>query len=555
MDKENALPTGISRNRVNGVQRIGAVATRSVNVPRFDEPVKTPSLDSSVLTNRSSSFYANLSKRIKSKKDVGSVGTVLGKSNGVTSTKLLGERNVNISKNDDSSIAVKALNSNTGNNTGNYSDWTRKLSSKDFQGQRLLSKIIQHVNDPEKKIILLCWKEFLDYIQSKPDIYPRKSLVEWFDRAIELLPSNDLRKDPLYVDIALKWAMLQADDDIKESKIRLKWIVANRIGLDDARTYISRAKIDFEISGASKARKTIEEGISRGAEPLDLLLQEITKISDWKKSDVRFNDSVLSDIDISVKSITYDMRNSIGTHVGTETGSDQSNQVFRESQDQLGFFSKESSNSSKNIPPPANSISESLKRLLFEEEEEDRLSQEYVKTAPKVGNQDMNEFKSPSNVVDASSLKSKSSKTSQVVKITPEPEGAPKRTPKLDSQIPLEEKHVRFDTGDSISRKSSPVSKPASAGPNQVFVINGKTYHKLEIVGKGGSGKVYKVIGEDLKIYALKRVKFNPEDNRSVESYKNEINLLRSLKDKANIIQMYDCSEDYESGILYMVRF
>jgi serine/threonine-protein kinase TTK/MPS1 len=86
-------------------------------------------------------------------------------------------------------------------------------------------------------------------------------------------------------------------------------------------------------------------------------------------------------------------------------------------------------------------------------------------------------------------------------------------------------------------------------------MINGKTYHKLEIVGKGGSGKVYKVIGEDLKIYALKRVKFNPEDTRAVESYKNEINLLRSLKDKPNIIQMYDCSEDYDTGILFMVSF
>jgi hypothetical protein len=545
MDKENAFPLGVSRTTA----AVGRVSARSnAAVPRFDEPVKTPSLDSSVLTNRSSSFYANLSKRIKSKKEVGA--------NAAGNTiRLFGERNVNVAKSD-VDLASKAALGNTGTLTGSFSDWTRRLNPKDLQGQRLLSKVVQHVNDSEKKISLLCWKEFLDYIQSKSDMYPKKNVAEWLDRAIELLPSSDLRKDSLYIDLALRWAMSQSEEDIKESKIRLKWIVANRIGMDDARTYVSRAKIEYELSGSQKARKTIEEGISRGAEPIDMLLQEMAKFADKKRTDVRFNDSVLSDIDISVKSITCDMRNSLGAHVGTETGSDQSNQAFKESQERNTTFSKELSSVSalSSHPPPVNSISESLKRLLFEEDEDEKASQDYIKSTPKTSKAVENEFKSPPSNENVFVKNSTTDRVSNM-KITPDPENIPKKSSKTNAQVAHEERHVRFEASDSNSKKSSsPTPKVASSGPNQVFVINGKTYHKLEIVGKGGSGKVYKVIGEDLKIYALKRVKFNPEDIRAVESYKNEISLLRSLKDRPNIIQMYECSEDYKSGTLFMVR-
>lgn len=38
------------------------------------------------------------------------------------------------------------------------------------------------------------------------------------------------------------------------------------------------------------------------------------------------------------------------------------------------------------------------------------------------------------------------------------------------------------------------------------YQVNQKPYVRLELLGKGGSSKVYKAMSQDLKIYALKRV-------------------------------------------------
>lgn len=45
-------------------------------------------------------------------------------------------------------------------------------------------------------------------------------------------------------------------------------------------------------------------------------------------------------------------------------------------------------------------------------------------------------------------------------------------------------------------------------------------YLQLELIGKGGSSQVYKVLGPDLKVYALKKVCFGgvEADSTTVES-------------------------------------
>lgn len=64
--------------------------------------------------------------------------------------------------------------------------------------------------------------------------------------------------------------------------------------------------------------------------------------------------------------------------------------------------------------------------------------------------------------------------------------------------------------------------------------INGKSYTRLNILGKGGSSCVYRVMSQsDFQLYAYKRVevKGSSEDNEAVfDSYVNEIELLRHLK-------------------------
>jgi hypothetical protein len=60
--------------------------------------------------------------------------------------------------------------------------------------------------------------------------------------------------------------------------------------------------------------------------------------------------------------------------------------------------------------------------------------------------------------------------------------------------------------------------------------VNGNTYAKLSVIGRGGSSKVFRVLGPDYNLYALKKVKVARSDPDSIESYFNEIALLRQLK-------------------------
>ena len=76
----------------------------------------------------------------------------------------------------------------------------------------------------------------------------------------------------------------------------------------------------------------------------------------------------------------------------------------------------------------------------------------------------------------------------------------------------------------------------------------------MELIGKGGSCKVYKVQALDSgTIYAMKKVAFEGEDECAVEGYKNEIQLLNTLEGNKSIIRLI-ASEIIESKeLLYMI--
>ena len=63
----------------------------------------------------------------------------------------------------------------------------------------------------------------------------------------------------------------------------------------------------------------------------------------------------------------------------------------------------------------------------------------------------------------------------------------------------------------------------------------------MEIIGRGGSSKVFKVLDPQTdQIYALKKVKLRGEDPSIIEGYTNEIKLLQKLKGNHHIIQLID---------------
>lgn len=83
--------------------------------------------------------------------------------------------------------------------------------------------------------------------------------------------------------------------------------------------------------------------------------------------------------------------------------------------------------------------------------------------------------------------------------------------------------------------------------------VNSEPYAKLGVIGKGGSCKVYRVLSKDFRVLALKRVKIAGMDEKSIQSYANEISLLRRLGGNPSIINMYDSEVDRAGKSIYLV--
>ncbi len=107
-----------------------------------------------------------------------------------------------------------------------------------------------------------------------------------------------------------------------------------------------------------------------------------------------------------------------------------------------------------------------------------------------------------------------------------------------------------------------PTEKPAdskllqqntSAPKSSTLLVNNVAYTKLELLGKGGSSKVFKVLAPTGRIYALKRVSVKGIDPSTLDGYVNEIALLKRMSSCGRIIKLYDSENDRKAGFLHMV--
>ena len=112
----------------------------------------------------------------------------------------------------------------------------------------------------------------------------------------------------------------------------------------------------------------------------------------------------------------------------------------------------------------------------------------------------------------------------------------------------------------STSTTSSAAPQPARGTTNALgvpatncFVINGRSFVKLEVVGKGGSSKVYKVMAPNRKIYACKRIRFRGEPQSTIDSYVNEITLLKRLQGHDNIISLLDSEVKVKENEIFLI--
>ncbi|KXT18946.1 hypothetical protein AC579_8748 [Pseudocercospora musae] len=74
----------------------------------------------------------------------------------------------------------------------------------------------------------------------------------------------------------------------------------------------------------------------------------------------------------------------------------------------------------------------------------------------------------------------------------------------------------------------------------QHIVVKGKLFTQMGEIGKGGSCRVYCVMAENYKTFALKRVKLGNCDENTVRGFKGEIDLLKKLTDVERVVRLYD---------------
>ena len=94
----------------------------------------------------------------------------------------------------------------------------------------------------------------------------------------------------------------------------------------------------------------------------------------------------------------------------------------------------------------------------------------------------------------------------------------------------------------------------ASKKQRILLKVNGRSYQRVDCIGRGGSSKVYKVTAENGKMLALKRVSLENADDTTVKGYQGEIDLLQKLAGVDRVIQLFDWELNKDKQMLSLVR-
>ena len=70
--------------------------------------------------------------------------------------------------------------------------------------------------------------------------------------------------------------------------------------------------------------------------------------------------------------------------------------------------------------------------------------------------------------------------------------------------------------------------------------VNNKLFTRMDCIGRGGSSKVYRVMAENYKVFALKRVALEDQDEAAIRGYKGEIDLLKRLENVERVVRLFD---------------
>ncbi|KAL1999618.1 hypothetical protein VTN02DRAFT_4275 [Thermoascus thermophilus] len=80
--------------------------------------------------------------------------------------------------------------------------------------------------------------------------------------------------------------------------------------------------------------------------------------------------------------------------------------------------------------------------------------------------------------------------------------------------------------------------------------VNHKPFTRMDCIGRGGSSRVYRVMAENYKIFALKRVNLEDVDPLTLTGYKGEIDLLKKLENVDRVVRLFDWELNSEKNTL-----
>ncbi|KAF8631786.1 hypothetical protein AX17_005001 [Amanita inopinata Kibby_2008] len=104
------------------------------------------------------------------------------------------------------------------------------------------------------------------------------------------------------------------------------------------------------------------------------------------------------------------------------------------------------------------------------------------------------------------------------------------------AQIALEAQHQQ----QKYMQAAGHAPPPPSTQLNRHMVVNKKAYARLDMIGKGGSSRVFRVLNHANELYAIKRVSLDKTDSETMSGYMNEIALLKRLDGNSRIIRLID---------------
>ncbi|XP_043223624.1 myosin light chain kinase 2, skeletal/cardiac muscle-like [Amphibalanus amphitrite] len=87
----------------------------------------------------------------------------------------------------------------------------------------------------------------------------------------------------------------------------------------------------------------------------------------------------------------------------------------------------------------------------------------------------------------------------------------------------------------------------------RTLTVNHRDYIVMKQIGRGGSSKVLQVFDSDMRSLAIKQVYLENTDDATANGYKNEIELLRSLRHSDRVVQLMDFEHRVTDQMLYIV--